>query len=236
MLRCFCFTLLLTVLATGAGLAQTETPFRYTPKVELGAFAEYSNDSSHILLGQAEGRKLLNFGGEWAQRLYANDHVAVSYLAQVHPVILESDLAEHQYGNIHDMPFDFTGRVDSAKGCPFSISQPPSSLTCKVVHQWTYAAGLSPFGYKVNLATRHRLQPVLSGTFGMLYAKRQVPIDRASQFNFTFEVGGGLEYFRSARRAVRLDYRYHHISNAYTGQENPGVDSGLFQVTYAFGR
>ena len=69
----------------------------------------------------------------------------------------------------------------------------------------------------------------------MLSAKK-VPIDTAGAFNFTFEFGAGLEYYQSQSRSVRLEYQIHHFSNAYTAQENPGVDSGLLKLTYNFGR
>ena len=46
----------------------------------------------------------------------------------------------------------------------------------------------------------------------------------------------GFEFYRSAKKSFRVEYRYHHISNDYTADQNPGIDNGLFQVTYAFGR
>ena len=59
---------------------------------------------------------------------------------------------------------------------------------------------------------------------------------RAEPTEFTIEVGAGFEFYRSAKKSFRVEYRYHHISNDYTADQNPGIDNGLFQVTYAFGR
>jgi len=34
-----------------------------------------------------------------------------------------------------------------------------------------------------------------------------------------------------------LEYRYHHLANAGSGSSaNPGIDSGVFKVSYSFGR
>jgi hypothetical protein len=35
---------------------------------------------------------------------------------------------------------------------------------------------------------------------------------------------------------VRLEYQLQHYSNDYTASANPGVDSGIFKLTYSFGR
>ena len=44
-------------------LAQTPPAHAgYGSRGEIGVFGEYSNDSSHMLLGQARNRKLLDFG------------------------------------------------------------------------------------------------------------------------------------------------------------------------------
>jgi opacity protein-like surface antigen len=69
-----------------------------------------------------------------------------------------------------------------------------------------------------------------------MYSTRPIPDESAGSFNFTFDFGAGVEFWRSASKSVRIDYRYHHISNHYTAPDNPGIDNGLFQVTYAFGR
>jgi opacity protein-like surface antigen len=87
-----------------------------------------------------------------------------------------------------------------------------------------------------NLLPRHRLQPTSSLLVGYLLSSNKIPVDTAGSFNFTFEAGAGLEYFLSQNRSMRLEYQIQHFSNAYTAQTNPGVDSGLFKFTYAFGR
>jgi hypothetical protein len=45
-----------------------------------------------------------------------------------------------------------------------------------------------------------------------------------------------VELYRDKTRSIRAEYRYHHISNHGTAEENPGIDNGLVQITYSFGR
>jgi Lipid A 3-O-deacylase (PagL) len=45
-----------------------------------------------------------------------------------------------------------------------------------------------------------------------------------------------VEIYQNKTRSIRVEYRYHHISNHDTATENPGIDSGLFQLSYSLGR
>jgi len=69
-----------------------------------------------------------------------------------------------------------------------------------------------------------------------MYSTRPIPVETAGSFNFTFDLGAGLELFRIHSQSIRAEYRYHHISNHFTAYENPGIDSGLVQLTWSFGR
>ena len=74
------------------------------------------------------------------------------------------------------------------------------------------------------------------GHGGYMYTTQEVPVADAGSFNFTFDGGIGVEVYRSRTKSVSLEYRYHHFSNNNTASANPGVDNGLFQATYSFGR
>jgi opacity protein-like surface antigen len=107
-------------------------------------------------------------------------------------------------------------------------------ITCS--HRWSYAQGLSPFGARMNLRPNRRLQPTASLLAGYILSSQKTPIDAAGSFNFSFEIGAGLEYFLSPKHSMRFEYQLQHFSNAYTALQNPGVDSGLFKLSYTFGR
>jgi opacity protein-like surface antigen len=102
--------------------------------------------------------------------------------------------------------------------------------------RWTAGEAMSPMGLQLNFLPRNKTQVFLIGHGGYMYSSREVPVENAGSFNFTFDAGIGVEFFRSKTRSIRADFRYHHFSNKDTATANPGVDNGIFQVTYSFGR
>lgn len=85
---------------------------------------------------------------------------------------------------------------------------------------------------------------MFTALIGYMFSAQHIPVDSAGSFNYTFELGAGVELYHSredsgsllGNRSVRAEYRYHHISNKHTADSNPGIDNGLVQITYAFGR
>jgi opacity protein-like surface antigen len=99
----------------------------------------------------------------------------------------------------------------------------------------TYVSGFSPLGYKLSMLPHRRVQPFVTGLGGFAVSPRDIPVFNSSTFNFTFELGAGVEIYRTHTRSCQLEYRYHHLSNT-GGSANPGVDSGVVKVSYSFGR
>jgi Lipid A 3-O-deacylase (PagL) len=46
----------------------------------------------------------------------------------------------------------------------------------------------------------------------------------ATQFNFTAQLGAGVQVFTSRHHSIDFGYKYRHISNANLGRINPGTD------------
>jgi opacity protein-like surface antigen len=107
-------------------------------------------------------------------------------------------------------------------------------ITCS--RQWTIGEAMSPIGFEWNFLPRHTKQLFVASHGGYMYSTQPIPLETAGSFNFTFDLGAGLELYRSKNRSIRCEYRYHHISNHNTANANPGIDNGLFQMTYTFGR
>jgi len=227
--------------------AQPVEPY-FSRKNTFGFLAAYSNDSSHILMGQAENRKLLNFGAIYSRRLFQNGKVNWQYTAELLPVALESDPVEQEtltevspppaepipvasqmpIGPCHTSSGSFT---ETFQGVVYTYDY---NVAC--TRRWTIGEGMSPIGFQWNFLPRHKLQPILLGHGGYMYSTQPIPVASAGSFNFTFDIGAGLELYRNQTRSIRLDYRYHHISDHYTTNVNPGIDNGLLTVTYAFGK
>jgi hypothetical protein len=226
--------------AANAGAPPSASERLFSNRNTWSVFGMFSPDSSHIFLGIVEQRRLVILGGEYTRRVHLGRRLAVYYLAQVRPVILESDpvLLAFQDINTGQLLFPLAKplRVEIVDYTPIAVPQTNIVVKRFYGREWTYGGGLSPLGIKLNLATRHRLQPVIIGAAGFVVSTRDIPEDHASSFNFTFEFGAGLEWFYRPKRSLRFDYRIHHISSAEIGTQNPGIDSGIFQATYSFGK
>ncbi|MDT5269756.1 MAG: hypothetical protein QOH49_1942 [Acidobacteriota bacterium] len=120
-----------------------------------------------------------------------------------------------------------------------ALSFPSFDTTAGVtreVRKTITGAGLSPVGFQVNFRRRERVQPFAQASGGFLYFGERVPDVRGAQFNFTGDFGGGVQWKTGARRAWTVGYRYHHVSNGYRADVNPGFDSNLFYVGFSIFR
>ncbi len=250
LLKLFCFMpWVVGVLLAGPMVHGQAKPSKelFTRKNTFGFFFAYSNDSSHILMGYAEHRKLLNIGASYGRRIWAGKVLNWQYNGEIMPVALESDPVDHNVFSITASPNIFSSYdTDPTGSCvPSTIQLPPvtyngvtyvetQTVTC--TRRWVIGEGMMPVGFQWSFLPRHKLQPYLIGHGGYMYSTQAIPIQDAGNFNFVFDFGAGFELFRSRTQSVRADYRYHHISNHDTAYFNPGIDNGLAQITYSFGR
>jgi opacity protein-like surface antigen len=237
------------LLAGASASAQDKKGEGYFARVNtLGVFSAYSNDSSHILLGEAESRKLFLLGASYSRRLILNHFVNWQYNGEVIPLALESDPTDHitqtwtpstapfppindtvvTYGACHNA--SGTGTI-TLNGVTYTVN-----FSDQCGRRWTVGEAMSPMGLQLNFLPRNKTQVFVIGHGGYMYSTRAVPVESAGSFNFTFDGGVGVEFYRSKTRSIRAEYRYHHFSNKDTAIANPGVDNGIFQVTYSFGR
>lgn len=215
----------------------------------LGIFAAWSNDSSHMLLGHAERRKLLETGVVYNRRILVGHGINWQYSGEFLPLVLESDPLTQEIDyetSPQQVTYTFENLPPMASCTPFSepyqgIAPDGTVFSGTEVYschgrRWAIGEGMSPIGFQWNFRPRSRLQPFVAGHGGYLYSSKSIPMEGAGTFNFTFDFGVGLEWFRTAKRSWRIEYRYHHISNAGVTYQDPGIDNGVLQVTYAFGR
>jgi len=232
-----------------AASAQDKKDNGYFARVNtFGVFSTYSNDSSHILLGEAESRKLFFLGASYSRRLILNHVVNWQYNGEVMPLALESDPTVHIVLNWNQTPPPLPPINETL--VPYNACQTSSGTGTATINgtsytytysdtcgrQWTAGEAMSPMGLQLNFLPRNKAQVFLIGHGGYMYSTRPVPVLYSGSFNFTFDGGVGVELYRSETRSIRAEYRYHHFSNKDTATENPGVDNGIVQVTYSFGR
>ena len=238
LLRTFLLLLLsqfVTVLAqTKSAAADFHTDALRTGANEYQAWSGYS-PSSIQWIGKTEARRLLMAGGGWHRVILASNSVAWKFTLDVVPLILVS-----QPTLVFRTPIVGTttcagpeiifATVNDLSGVDLGPCAHPDRRS-------TYGFGWEPVGFDFNFRRRHRFQPIVGINGGFARFTRDVPISNSNSFNFTFSLRGGMQIFTSESRSLTIGYRFHHISNANTGNPfNPGIDSNFMYAGYSFHR
>ena len=199
---------------------QAGTPYLDRGMNEFGVWGGGSF-SSPTLIGTAENARFAVVGLRYARVLAAGANgLALKYTADVVP------LAALSY----------------ERSLFVQTSLNPDVFRLERDRETAYGAGLSPFGLQLNFRRSKRVQPFAAGSVGFIYFGETVPDERSAlepgrsgkQFNFTTDFGGGVQVFTGERRALTFGYRFHHLSNGYRGEINPGFDANLFYAGYSF--
>ncbi len=236
-------TPLLVLLSVLPAAAQDWKP--YSRSNTFSFFTEYSNTSSHIILGVSQNRRLAGFGLTYTRRVLHLTYADLNYAVELHPVTLfQQPYATDTLIRFGTTPVVGVGSSSGSTISPcragtiFDPGFPPPGITynrtCET--RWSYTGGLSPLGVRINIAPRQRLQPFVVGNAGFLVSTHDIPYDNSARFNFTFEFGAGLELFHDHSRSIAAEYHIHHLSNAYRAFNNPGIDNQILKLTYSFGR
>lgn len=221
----------------GAGLSQE--PGGWGGKRSFGFSATYSGDSSHILLGDAEDRRVWTLGAEYSHLMHLGERYRVDYEGSVLPLYEETD------PTLVGTTFVLDGQTVLDNQAPMRVShvdrQPVSTLyigssTAIPVYavyarEDTYAASVSPLGVRIRGLPHCRVQPSMALDLGFVIAAREIPIDQTTQFNYIFAIGPGVDLFADRKTSWRIEYVYRHMSNAGQGTYNPGVDQGVVRLT-----
>jgi lipid A 3-O-deacylase PagL len=251
--RCLVWCAALLLSTSSRGQTQHSADERYyAPRNSVAAFVEYSNSSSHIILGDDRQRKFAGLALAYQRRISASHWIAWNYSAEIRPLLFESDptlVGERLTVTLNGETHVYEVRPPQAEPIENVRLYPDQTISgttregdsfTEVLHmelsrRWTYSPGVTPLGFSVHLLPEHRLQPFLGGTAGFIVSPRDIPEFKTSAFNFTFSFGGGAEWFRDHRRSWTVEYRMQHMSNKDIGYGNPGVDSQFIRVGYRFG-
>lgn len=196
----------------------------HTGANEYQVWGGYSPDSL-TWIGKSEARRLFMAGAGWRRVLLATDKFAWKFTIDIVPVALVSQPT--------------LGGAETVQNASKIAAQcQTAGLACGVAgRRTTYGIGFAPIGFEFNFRRRRRVQPVAGINAGLLHFTRDVPIANSSATNFTFGWGAGLQIFTSPSRSITVGYRFHHISNANSGNPyNPGIDSNFIYAGYSFHR
>jgi len=118
----------------------------------------------------------------------------------------------------------------------------PDTFRVERNRRTAYGFGGSPGGVQMNFRRQKKVQPFIGVSFGVLYFNEDVPDNRSpafpdrrgKKFNYTADLGVGVEIGLKPDRKLIVGYKYYHISNFYAGGINPGYNSNIFYAGYSF--
>ncbi len=174
---------------------------------EFGVWGSGSIHSAQVA-GTAEHTKLGIIGLRYARHLTSGKTAALKYSVDVIPLAVMS-YPESQFPSPPGLPFGQSNRT-------------------------VYSAGTAPIGVQVNFRPQRKAQPFIGISGGCLYFARDIPNQLGKRFNFTADVGGGIQFFYQPQKAITVGYKLHHISNAERGDINPGFDSNVIYLGFSF--
>ena len=181
----------LTPFALFTSLLSAQSPPRHPTTLSLGA--EYSNTSSHIILGASNNRRLTGLDLTLSTRLKQNRILTWTYDLELRPVEFLQDPVSTttitlQPPNAPTLgPFPLQNGPIQGACQSFVLPNPPGlasdiplteTRTCAT--RWTYAGGLSPLGQRFNFRPAHRLQPYALLNAGFLVSPRDIPSNNSS--------------------------------------------------------
>ncbi len=210
----------------------------------FGFSSTFANDSSHILIGESEQRRIWTLGAEYTRRLHQSPLFRLDYEGSLTPLFEESD------PTVIGTTFTFAGQVFNTPLTPvrvIAVAHGPVGMAATGLttsaplyaifgRQNTYAAAVSPLGVRFSALPHWRVQPSFAVDLGFVVSARDIPVDQAAQFNYMFALGPGIQFFTDKRTSYRFEYLYRHVSNAGQGDQNPGIDQGVIRVTVSLRR
>ena len=177
-------------------------------KNEFGAWAGSSLGLPAAPGGSRDRKIPLLIGLRYGRVLGAGKYAALEYTLDVVPVAV----------------------VSGPKG---GFSNPGGVASPGGGRDYAYGAGVIPVGFKMFVAPQHRIKPYVTVSSGPFYFSKQVPVPNSAQFNFLSTGGGGIQIFLSERRAISIEYRVGHLSNAGVGNLNPGFNSSTIHAGFS---
>jgi hypothetical protein len=168
-----------------------------------------ASPDSNELIGVTKDARFGIVGLRYARIFKPSRQIALKYTVDAIPFAVLS------YPTLEIVSFDNTFRIEQ-------------------VRKNRYGWGISPLGLQINFRRQKKIQPFIGSSGGFVYFSKRVPSEFGAKFNFTADLGGGVQFMLRDKKAITVGYKYHHLSNGYRADDNPGFDSNLFYVGFSF--
>jgi hypothetical protein len=198
--------------------AQEYTDALHTGANEYQIWSGYGLPQNPTWLGLTKDQPLSLSGFQYARVILASKAVAWKYTIEAIP-----------------LAFTPTQKPGGTLTC-FPTTRSGSICLSSVVRKTSYGGGVNPFGMQLNFRRTRRLQPIVTSTGGFLYFSDPVPVIEASNFNFAFTVGTGVQWFITPSHSITFGYKFIHFSNHNLADANPGTDSHFLYAGFSFHR
>ncbi len=152
--------------------------------------------------------------------LLSSSRIALAYTADLIPVAVVTDNSSEKAGPLRVTNGDLLGTTASGFGLA------GGRLKGNTVFGW----GAAPAGVEVSVSITRRFGIVVGGTAGFLTFSKPVPFANASKLNATFDVGVGFDMAVGRGWRAIGGYKFHHLSNAGTGDFNPGLNASVWYL------
>ena len=96
--------------------------------------------------------------------------------------------------------------------------------------------GISPLGLGIKNEVSRMLSISLYSYSGLILMDKRFPTDKGRKLNYTFSFSVDTILKTNDHISLSLGYKFHHISNAQTGKENPGIDSNFITLSLILSR
>ncbi len=233
-------TLWLIVLVFSFNFAQAQNSSNSTDKstknpqnesVAADSLTEYSTKPNEIgfwggtstvhkdLRGESAGGNFQMLGFRYSHRMLDGKSVKLRYTLDLIPVAV----------------------LNYPRERPFQTAANTTELVRD--RKTVYGLGFAPGGLQLNFRNRKKYQPFVGGGLGFMYFTQVTPDFRTplqpratgAKINYTADIGGGLEIGLKKNRNFIIGYKYHHLSNLYTGNLNIGYNSNFVYAGMNFG-
>jgi hypothetical protein len=209
--RLFVFALTAMLVPVTLAAQSTDANQASMPRVEIGPYIGVARHSPvGRYLGVIPDRNHLFIGVQLTANIVRTRRWAFAYAPDLVPLLVVSDNPKYR-------------RITRPGGRHFLVTDGRGPVA---------GVALSPIGFQTQLRAGSRWRPYVAGAAGIVWFTRAVPVAGSRAFNYTFEMGAGARWQYRPREALRLGYKFHHLSNAYTALRNPGLDATVFLVGY----
>lgn len=91
--------------------------------------------------------------------------------------------------------------------------------------------GIIPLNLMLPLSSLSKVNPFTFFSAGGIFLNDKLPVGDGASFNYLLNIGAGIELPFIQDSKIQLGYSIQHMSNANTGEQNPGIDSHMIFMT-----